>query len=76
LLPALHLRQTVDGGLRVVQDNLQIRAEFAEERAHDAFRLFKHGDEQVLRLDLLMLVALGRFDGRLDGLLPAQCKTF
>jgi hypothetical protein len=30
----------------------------------------------VFRLDLLVLVALGLFDGRLDGLLPAQCETF
>jgi hypothetical protein len=55
---------------------LQIRAEFAEQRAHDAFRLFQHGDEQVFRLDLLILIALGLFDGRLDGFLPAQSETF
>jgi hypothetical protein len=29
----------------------------------------------VLRLDRLVLVALGDLDGRLDGLLSAQCET-
>jgi hypothetical protein len=76
LLPALHLRQTPDRRLQVVQDDLDVRAELAEERADDAFGLFEHGEQEVFRLDLLVLVALGGLDGRLDGLLAAQCETF
>jgi len=62
--------------LEVVQDDLQVRAELAEQGPDDALRLFEHGEQEVLGLDLLVLVALGRFDGRLDGLLAAQCETF
>ena len=74
LLPALHFGKARDCRLHVVQDDLHIRAEFTENGAHDAFRLFEHGEQDMLRLDFLMLVALGHFDGRLNGLLAAQCE--
>ena len=72
----LHFGQAPDGRLQVVQDDLDVGAELAEQRADNALWLFEHGEQEVLGLDLLVLVALGRLDGRLDGLLAAQCETF
>ena len=76
LLAALHLWEATDRRLHVVQDDLHVRAELAQNRADDAFGLFEHREQKVLRLDLLVLVALGHLDGGLNRLLAAQCETF
>ena len=39
LLPALNFRLARNLGLEIVQDDLQVDAELAQERAHDAFGL-------------------------------------
>ena len=74
LLPALNLGKARDSRLHIIENDLHVRAEFAENGADNAFGLFEHGEQDVLRLDFLMLVALGHFDGRLNGLLAAQCE--
>ena len=74
LLPALHTWKTRDCRLHVVQNHLNVRAEFAKHWTHDSFRLFKHCEQHVLRLDFLILIALSNFDCRLNGLLAAQCE--
>src|SRR6185369_6735058 len=66
LLTALHARKTRDSGLRVVEHDRNVGAELAENRPDNTFRLFEHRDEQMLRLDLLVLVSFGQFDRRLN----------
>src|SRR6266498_3937424 len=74
LLTALNARETCDRCLAIVEYYLQVRSEFAQQRTHGTFRLFKHRAENVLRLDLLILIPLGEFDSRLDGFLSSKCE--
>jgi hypothetical protein len=71
LLPALDARKTSHGCLRVVENDSDIRAQLAEYWSNYTFGLLEHRDEQVLRLDLLVLVALGELDSGLNCFLPA-----
>ena len=70
---AFALRIT-DGGLAIVFDDLNVRAEFSEHRPHDPFRLIEHRTEKMLRLNLLILIALGEFNARLDCFLSSKCE--
>jgi len=74
LLTALDARKTRDGCLAIIQNDLHIGAEFAEQRANNTLGLFEHGAQDVLRFDLLVLIALGEFYARLNGFLPSQCE--
>jgi hypothetical protein len=71
LLPALHAWKTSYGCLRVVENDSDVSAELAEDWSDNTFRLLEHRDEQVLRLNLLVLVALGELDSGLNCFLPA-----
>jgi hypothetical protein len=72
LLPTLDAGKTRDSRLTITQHDLNISAQFAEQRPNNALGLFEHGAQDVLRFDLLVLIALGQFDSRLDGLLPSE----
>src|SRR5260370_39872234 len=72
LLAALDPRKASDGGLAVVLHDLNIRAQFSEQRTHDAFWLLEHCAEKVLRFDLLILIALGEVNAGLNGFLSAK----
>jgi len=74
LLPTLDAGKTRDSRLTITQHNLHISAQFAEQRANNALGLFEHGAQDVLRFDLLVLIALGQFYSRLNGLLSSQCE--
>jgi hypothetical protein len=76
LLAALHLREARDRRLKVVRDDLYVRAELSEDGAHDTLRLFEHREQKVFGLDLLVLVALGGLYRGLYGLLASKCETF
>jgi len=71
LLPALYTWETSDGRLRVVKNDSHVRAELAEYWPDNTFRLFEHRDEQVLRLNLLVLVTLRELDRGLNSFLSA-----
>jgi hypothetical protein len=75
VLTALHTREARDCRLAIAEDHLNVRAKLAEQRAHDAFGLFEHRTEQMLRLDLLILVSFSEFDACLNGLLASQCES-
>ncbi len=60
--------------LAIAEHNLNVRAELAEQRAHNSFGLFEHRAKDVLGLDLLILISLSEFDPCLDGLLSAKCE--
>ena len=63
MLPALHTWKTSHRCLRVVKNDSDVCTEFAEYWSNNTFRLFQHRDEQMLRLNLLVLilkVGLGR----------------
>ena len=57
MLAALHARKTSDSRLRVVKNDRDVRAELTEDWSNNTFRLFEHRDEQMLRLNLLVLVS-------------------
>src|ERR1051325_10956297 len=69
LLTALHTGKARDRRLYVVEDNLHVSAELAEHGTHNPFGLLKHDQQQMLRLNLLVLITLGHLYGRLNGLL-------
>src|ERR1041385_4205417 len=71
LLPALHSRKTRDSRLRVVENDGDVRTDFAENRSDDSFRLFEHRDEQMLRLNLLVLISFSKLDRGLNCFLPS-----
>src|SRR5689334_18694131 len=71
LLPALHTRKASHRGLRVIKNDRDIRAELAEYWSNNTLGLFEHRDEQMLRLHLLMLIALGELDSGLNCFLSA-----
>ncbi len=71
-MTTLNAREPRDSGLAIAQHHLNIRAELPEQWAHDAFSLFEHRAKKMLGLDLLILVALGELDARLNGLLSSQ----
>src|SRR5689334_3807825 len=71
LLPALDARKARDRRLCVVKNDGDVRAELAENWSNNTLGLFEHHDEQMLRLNLLMLVALGQLDSGLNRFLPA-----
>jgi hypothetical protein len=56
LLPALYAWKASHGRLRIVKNDGDVRAELAEYWSNNTFRLFEHRDEQMLRLNLLVLV--------------------
>ena len=74
MLATLDLRQTSDSCLAIAEHDLDVRAQLAEQRAHDPFSLFEHRAQQVLRLDLLVLIAFSEFDSGLNRLLAAECE--
>ena len=63
-----------DGRLAIVEHNLDICAQLAEQRTHNALRLFEHRAKNVLRFDLLILIPLGQFNAGLDGFLSPKCE--
>ena len=75
MLTTLDARKTRNRGLAIAEDNLDVRAELAEQWAHDSFRLLKHRAEHVLRLNLLILIPLGEFNSRLNGFLSSKSKS-
>ena len=75
MLTTLDTRKTRDSRLAIVEHNLNVCAELAEQRAHNSFRLFEHRAENVLGLDLLILIPLSEFDSRLDGFLSSKCES-
>ena len=48
MLTALHARKTSHGRLRVIKYDGDVGPELAKNRSHNSFRLFEHGDEQML----------------------------
>ena len=72
MLPALHARKARDGGLCVIKDYCDVRAELAEYWSNDTFGLLEHRDQQMLRLNLLVLISLTQLDRRLDCFLSAE----
>src|ERR1051326_377516 len=76
LLPSLHSWKPGYRRLAIVKHHLNVRAELSEQRTDNSLWLLKHRTENVLRLDLLILVALRQFYTSLDGLLAAQGKFF
>ena len=75
-MTTLDARKTRDGGLAIVEHNLNVRPELAQKRAHNPFGLLEHRAQNVLRLDLLILIAFSEFDPRLDGFLTSKCEFF
>ena len=55
LLTTLNARETSHCRLRVVEHDRDVRSELSEDRSNDTFGLFEHRDEQMLRLNLLVL---------------------
>src|SRR6266536_4686419 len=49
-------------GLHVVKNDGHINGEFSQNRADDAFGLFEHYGQQMLRLNLLVLITFSKFD--------------
>ncbi len=74
MLPALYSRKTRDCRLAVIYYYLHVRAELAEQRPDDALRLFEHGTQNVLRLDLLILAPLGQLYAGLNSFLSPKCE--
>src|SRR5205807_2580152 len=74
LLSSLDFRKPADGRFAIVLHNLNVGAQLAQQRSHNAFRLFEHRAEKMLRFDLLILIALCEFNRGLDGFLPAECE--
>ena len=74
MLATLHAWETRDRRLAIAQHYLNVCAEFAEQWAHNSFRLFEHRAEHVLGFDLLILVSLSKFDPCLNGFLSPKCK--
>ncbi len=72
MLSALNARKARDRRLQSFVDNLDVRAELAEQRTHDAFRLLEHRAEQMLRFNLLILISFGQLDGRLNRFLARE----
>jgi len=73
-LTTLNAREPRDSSLAIVQHYLNVRSEFAEQRAHDALGLFEHCAQQMLGLDLLILVSFGEFNASLNGFLTSQSE--
>jgi hypothetical protein len=71
LLSALYTWKTRDRRLRVVENDGDVSAELAEDWSNNTFRLFEHRDEQMLRLNLLVLVTLCELDCGLNSFLSA-----
>src|ERR1043165_3225198 len=74
LLAALYTWKACDRRLRIVKNDGDVRSELAEYRSNNSFRLFEHCDEQMLRLNLLVLVLLRQLDRGLNRLLASQCE--
>ena len=74
MLTTLNPRETRDGRLAIVEHHLNVRAELAEQRAHNPFRLFEHRAKNMLGLDLLILIPFSKFEPRLDGFLSSKCE--
>ena len=66
---ALHLRELRDLGLHLGRHRLRPRAELGEQRAHHALLLLEQCQQQMLRLDRLVVVLVGERLGGLHRLL-------
>jgi hypothetical protein len=53
---------------------LNVRSEFSEQRAHDAFRLVEHRAEQMFGLNLLILISFGQLNAGLNRFLASECE--
>src|SRR5262245_43985373 len=71
LLSALHAWKTSDRRLCVVENDSDVRTKLAEYWSNNPFRLFEHRDEQMLRLNLLMLIPLRELNGGLNSFLTS-----
>src|SRR6185295_2444990 len=66
---ALHLRELRDLGLYLGRHRVRPRAELGEQRAHHALLLLEQGEQQMLRLDRLVVALVGERLGGLHRLL-------
>ena len=74
LLAALDFRKARDGRLAIIEHNLDICAQLAEQGTHNSLCLFEHRAQKVLGLDLLILIPLSQFNAGLDGFLSPKCE--
>src|SRR4030095_5406840 len=63
LLTTLNTRKARNSGLNIVKDDLNVNSKLSQDRTNRTFGLLKHGSEQVLWLDLLVLISLCEFNG-------------
>ena len=63
-----------DRRFTIVLYDLNVGANLAEQRTDNALRLLEHGAQNVLRLDLLILIALREFNPRLDRFLSPKSE--
>jgi hypothetical protein len=70
----LHSRKSRDGRFAIVLNDLNVRSEFSEQRAHDAFRLVEHRAEQMFGLNLLILISFGQLNAGLNRFLASECE--
>ena len=75
MLATLDARKSGDGRLAIAEHDLNVRPELAQKRAHNPFGLLEHRAQNVLRLDLLILIAFSEFNPRLNGFLPSKCQS-
>jgi hypothetical protein len=66
LLPALHAWKTRYSRLRVIEDDGNVGAEFADDWSNYTFRLLEHRGQQMLGLNLLVLIPFRKLDCRLN----------
>src|SRR5437763_10463253 len=71
LLAALHPWESCHGCFAIVLNDLNIGAKLAEQWTHNALRLIQHCAQDVLRLDLLILIALSEFNAGLNSFLAS-----
>ena len=70
-IAAVHLRPPRQIGLELPLHDLRVRTCLGDDLRHDAVRLLKQRQQQVLRLDLAVVMGLRELLGGENGLLPA-----
>src|SRR5215217_939840 len=66
LLTSLYARKASYCGLSVVKNNGNVGSELSKDRSDNTLRLLEHRDEQMFRLNLLVLISLRQLDGGLN----------
>ena len=72
---AVDLRPPRQVGFELALHGRRVRAGLLQDLRHDAFGLLEQRQQQVLRLDLVVVIGLRELLGSQDGLLPALSES-